>query len=66
MSDREIIIEMAADIKSVKNRPACPSPQCSNHENRLTRLETIIALVGGALVVMVPVLLWILSMVWGD
>lgn len=42
MSDREILIELAGDIKALKDRPACPSPMCGDHESRITRLEVIV------------------------
>ncbi len=39
MTDREILIDMAGDIKALKERPPCPSPQCKEHDKRITMLE---------------------------
>ena len=41
--------------------PPCPSPRCGEHEARLTRVETILAVVGGAVITLVPVIMWLLD-----
>ena len=41
--------------------PPCPSPRCGEHEARLTRVETILAVVGGAVIILVPVIMWLLD-----
>ncbi|NLT36758.1 MAG: hypothetical protein GXX95_01170 [Methanomassiliicoccus sp.] len=68
MTDREILIEVVGELKALKttveSRPQCPSPMCGDHDRRITRLETIVTVVGGAVCVMVPVLMWILDRLW--
>lgn len=70
MTDREILIELAGDVKSLRedarNRPACPSPKCGDHDRRLTRIETVMAVIGAAIAVIIPVILWIADKVWGS
>jgi hypothetical protein len=39
--------------------PPCPSPRCGEHEARLTRVETILAVVGSAVIVLVPIIMWL-------
>lgn len=68
MTDREILIELAGDVRGLRedarDRPPCPSPRCGEHEARLTRVETILAVVGGAVIVLVPVIMWLVDKVW--
>jgi len=44
--------------------PPCPSPRCGEHESRLTRVETILAVVGASIIVLVPVIMWLVDKVW--
>ncbi len=68
MTDREILIEVVGELKALKatveSRPQCPSPMCGDHDRRITRLETIVTVVGGAVCVMIPVLMWMLDRLW--
>jgi hypothetical protein len=69
MTEREILIDMAGELRSLRDavdsQPKCPSPMCGDHEQRLTRLETVVAVVGGAMAIVVPTLLWLIDKVWG-
>lgn len=43
MADREILIDMAARMRAleqqVRNRPACPSPKCAQHDEAIEDLD---------------------------
>ena len=60
MTDREILIELAGEVKTMK----ASVEMCGDNDRRITRLETIVTVVGGAVIVMIPVLMWILDRLW--
>ena len=55
MTEREILIEIATKqvaINDKVNLINCPRGQCADHEKRLTHLETIITIAGGAITIL--------------
>ena len=69
MDDSQKLTVLCVKFDNLEERlgslPPCPSPKCGAHETRLTRMETILAIEGAAIVIIVPVLMWLIDKVWG-
>lgn len=68
MSADEKLTVLCVKMDNIEARldslPPCPSPRCGEHAARLTRVETVLAVVGASLVVLVPVIMWLVDKAW--
>lgn len=68
MSDSHKLTVLCVKMDNIEQQldslPPCPSPKCGEHEARLTRVETILAVVGASVIVLVPVIMWLVDKVW--